>query len=98
MESQILNDKGLWKSLKRDAKCPFCGQPLTFRKTRDIKFECENPSCPLINVVYTRGVGVKFVFDTVMVSPLKAPDESGETFKRALSKTILGRILAKMFS
>ncbi|MEM0096547.1 MAG: hypothetical protein QW660_07945 [Candidatus Bathyarchaeia archaeon] len=33
MESlQALTSKGSWKLLKRDARCPFCGQPLTYKK------------------------------------------------------------------
>lgn len=81
MESQIL-PKGLWKVLKRDAKCPFCGQPLTYKKTNSKRLmECQNPSCPLIHIVCNRGGSPKVVFDTVLVSPLKAPNQEGETFK-----------------
>ncbi|MEM3551800.1 MAG: hypothetical protein QXV01_12010 [Candidatus Bathyarchaeia archaeon] len=83
MESQIL-PKGLWKVLKRDAKCPFCGQPLTYKKTNSKRLmECQNPSCRLFTL-FVIGVGVKFVFDTVMVSPLKAPNESGGDLQRSL--------------
>jgi len=83
MESlQALASKGSWKLLKRDAKCPFCGQPLTYKKTNSKRLmECQNPSCPLIRIICNRGESPKVVFDTVMVSPLRLQTREGETFK-----------------